>query len=207
MSQIPPTISPSIHHDLRQSQGPATPILSESSDQHRKIRTNVTLNPRDSALDTLPSISWSDLPKAPPNSGYQTTNVSGHANAMTSSNGHSTEGRGYMSHSGRDDVQGHPPIEEGYNAAPQKSGVKSYQNISSSELSPISRQTPPPYKTPMPGYQPISPHKKKKEKVKEDYINLSGRNGFCFNTKLKCSQNCVLHIFRNITLLLIENII
>ena len=187
MSQIPPTISPPIHHDLRQSQGSAIPSLYESSDQHRKIRTNVTLNPRDSALDTLPSISWSDLPKAPPNSGYQTTSVSGHASAMTSSNGHFTEGRGHLSHSGRDDVQGHPPIEEGYNAAPQRSGVKSYQNISSSELSPISRQTPPPYKTPIPGYQPISPHKRKKEKAQEDNINLSGRNHFCFKPILKCN--------------------
>ena len=65
MSQIPPlSIHPTSADNLSVSQQSRQ---TENVDEPKRVTTNVTLNPQDSALDSLPAIHWSDLPKAPTN--------------------------------------------------------------------------------------------------------------------------------------------
>ena len=96
MSQIPPlSIHPTSAEQSNTSQQSGT---SNNPTQPRRITTNVTLNPRDSALDSLPSIHWSDLPKAPPNylnnmEGVESGKKDGQGIAMEASNRNPTNTR------------------------------------------------------------------------------------------------------------------
>ena len=174
--QLPPSMHPSVVEDLSSSHGDR-PI--EHPTQPRKITTNVTLNPRYSALDTLPSIHLSDLPKAPPNnmngveSGGQ-CNPNAQSKTMETSNRDTVDGRRTNIQDEQSEAPSHHQISTDYNVAHRNTAGKSFRNTSSDEYSPPPSRTPP-YKTGIPGYQPISPHKRQ-QKAGKSSNDISGRN-------------------------------
>ena len=186
MSQIPPlSIHPTSAEQSNTSQQSGT---SNNPTQPRRITTNVTLNPRDSALDSLPSIHWSDLPKAPPNylnnmEGVENGKKDGQGIAMEASNRNPTNTRNIKSHDGRSEMASHHAASNDNNqmVRPNNSSMKSFRNTSNEEYTPPPSQRTPPYKTGMPGYQPISPyHKRQQEKVEKSpfHQDASGRTVF-----------------------------
>jgi hypothetical protein len=180
--QIPPSMHPSVVEDLSSSQGDR-PI--EHPHQARKITTNVTLNPRDSEFDTLPSIHWSDKPKAPPNFSNNMNGVenggkcipNAQSKTMETSNRDTVDGRGASIPDKQSGAPSHHQISTDYNVAHRSTANKSFRNTSSDDYSPPPSRTPP-RKTGMTGYQPISPYKAqlKKRKSTNDCIDLTGRN-------------------------------
>ena len=125
MSQQIPS---SVVENLAVSQGDRP---NEHSTQSRKVTTNVTLNPRDSALDTLPSIHWSDLPKAPPNAlnsanGFDSgmTSKSTQSMAVETSNRDNIDGRRINVPDGRGEMPPQQKISSDYNAVSRNTSGK-----------------------------------------------------------------------------------
>ena len=177
--QLSPSMHPTVVEDSSSSQGDR-PI--EHKTQPRKITTNVTLNPRDSALDTLPSIHWSELPKAPPNFVNNMNGVEsgGNGNAkpqsttLETSNRNTVDGRKTHIQEEQCELPTHHLISTDYNVAHRSTAGKSFRNTSSDDYSPPPARTPP-KKIGMTGYQPISPHRKQQKGGKSSN-DISGRN-------------------------------
>ena len=190
MSEIPPlSIHPTAAEQLNVSQENRS---SENDNHPKRIPTNVTLNPRDSALDSLPSIHWSDLPKAPPNylknmDGVEKSNADGQGMVMGTSNRNANDARNINNHEGRGVAPSHQEPSVGHNQTvrPTNSSIKSFRNTSNDEYSPPPSRTPP-YKSGMPGYQPISPYPKRKHDKVEKSVSeriASGRTFLVFLLK------------------------
>ena len=189
MSQIPSSARSPIIRDLRSSNGDR-PI--EQLAQERKITTNVTLNPRESAIDVLPSIHWTELPKSPANALNRDEDSKDNANVqnmiMETSNREIMDDRRPINPNDRSESSlQHQQTSRSYMAASQINAEKSYRNVSSDEFSPPPTRTPH-YKTGMTGYQPISPHRKQQNTNKEEFINLTGRKVFLFSLYLQLNE-------------------
>ena len=189
MSQIPPlSIHPTsaVQSDISQQDK-----SSENTSQPRRITTNVTLNPRDSALDSLPSIHWSDLPKAPPNylnnmEGGENGNADGQGMKMETSSRNATSIRNINNQDGRSEITSNQAasIDNNQMIRPNNTSMKSFRNTSNEEYTPPPSRTPP-YKTGMPGYQPISPyHKRQHEKVEKSPFHQDASGRTCFSLQL-----------------------
>ena len=171
MSQIPPlSIHPTSADNLSVSQQNRQ---TENADEPKRVTTNVTLNPQDSALDSLPAIHWSDLPKAPPNylnnmDGAEKSKTNAQGMVMETANKNITDARNSNGHDRRSETPGQQASSIDYNPASRinnNSSIKSFRNTSNDEFTPPPTRTPP-YKTGMPGYQPISPYHNKRQQQK-----------------------------------------
>ena len=184
MSQIPPlSIHPTSADNLNISQQSRQ---TEHADEPKKVTTNVTLNPRDSALDSLPAIHWSDLPKAPPNylnnmDGAEKSKTNAQGMAMETTDRNVTVARNSNGHDGRNEIPSQQASSIDYNPdsrSNNNSSMKSFQNPSNDKFTPPPSRTPP-YKTQMPGYQPISPYHNKRQLQKVEksafHRDASGR--------------------------------